>query len=91
MKLFRLSPIWTPYVLLSPFVILSIVFGVFPLGFSMYLAFQSWEPTSSLDAMSFVGLDNFAFALRDEWFWKSLKNTAWLALNRPGFHGGPLG
>lgn len=80
MKLFRLSPTWTPYVLLSPFVILFLVFGVFPLGFSMVLAFQSWEPTSGLDAMSFVGLDNFAFALRDEWFWKSLKNTAWLAL-----------
>jgi multiple sugar transport system permease protein len=27
-----------------------------------------------------VGLDNFAFALQDEWFWKSLKNTAWLAI-----------
>ena len=80
MKFFRLSPTWTPYVLLSPFVILFLVFGVFPLGFSMVLAFQSWEPTSGLDAMSFVGLDNFAFALRDEWFWKSLKNTAWLAL-----------
>ena len=80
MKLFRLSPTWTPCVLLSPFVILFLVFGVFPLGFSMYLASQSWEPTSGLDAMRFVGLENFAFALRDEWFWKSLKNTAWLAL-----------
>jgi multiple sugar transport system permease protein len=27
-----------------------------------------------------VGLDNFAFAITDEWFWKSLKNTAWLAV-----------
>ena len=76
----RLSPTWAPYVLLSPFVVLFLVFGVFPLGFSMYLAFQTWEPTSGLDAMGFVGLDNFAFALQDEWFWKSLKNTAWLAL-----------
>ena len=76
----RLSPAWTPYVLLSPFVILFVVFGVFPLAFSLYLAFQSWEPTSGLASMQFVGLDNYAFALRDEWFWKSLKNTAWLAL-----------
>jgi multiple sugar transport system permease protein len=30
--------------------------------------------------MSFVGMDNYIFALQDEWFWKSLKNTAWLAL-----------
>ena len=76
----RLSPRWTPYVLLSPFVVLFMVFGLFPLGFSLYLAFQTWEPTSGLDAMQFVGWGNFVFALQDEWFWKSLKNTAWLAL-----------
>ena len=76
----RLSPESTPYVLLSPFVVLFAVFGVFPLAFSLYLAFQSWEPTSGLATMRFVGFDNLAFALQDEWFWKSLKNTAWLAL-----------
>ncbi len=76
----RLSPTWAPYVFLSPFVLLFGVFGVFPLVFSLYLAFQSWEPTSGLGAMQFVGLDNVLFALQDEWFWKSLKNTAWLAL-----------
>jgi multiple sugar transport system permease protein len=76
----RLSPRWAPYVLLSPFVVLFLVFGLFPLAFSLYLAFQTWEPTSGLAAMQFVGLSNFAFALDDEWFWKSLKNTAWLAL-----------
>ncbi len=76
----RLSPTWAPYVFLSPFVGLFLIFGVFPLGFSLYLAFQSWEPTSGLGAMEFVGFDNFAFALQDPWFWKSLKNTGWLAL-----------
>lgn len=76
----RLSPRWAPYVLISPFLILFAVFGVFPLVFSLVLAFQAWEPTSGLEAMRFVGLDNFAFALQDPWFWKSLKNTAWLAL-----------
>jgi len=76
----RLSPRWAPYVLLGPFLLLFLVFGLFPLCFSLYLAFQSWEPTSGLTAMHYVGLDNFAFALQDEWFWKSLKNTGWLAL-----------
>jgi multiple sugar transport system permease protein len=75
-----LSPRWAPYVFISPFLLLFAVFGVFPLCFSLYLAFQSWEPTSGLQAMDFVGLDNFAFALQDEWFWKSLKNTLWLAV-----------
>jgi multiple sugar transport system permease protein len=76
----RLSPEWAPFVFLIPFVVLFVVFGLFPLGFSLYLAFQTWEPTSGLGAMEFVGFDNIAFLLRDEWFWKSLKNTAWLAL-----------
>ena len=76
----RLSPGWAPYVFISPFLLLFVVFGIFPLGFSLWLAFQSWEPTSGLRAMEYVGLANFAFALHDEWFWKSLKNTAWLAV-----------
>ena len=78
--LLRISPSATPYVLLSPFVVLFLVFGMFPLGFSLYLAFQTWEPTAGLGAMQYVGLDNFIFSLQDEWFWKSLKNTGWLAV-----------
>ena len=76
----RLSPKWAPYVFISPFLILFGVFGVFPLCFSLYLAFQSWEPTGGLKAMEFVGLANFAFALKDAWFWTALKNTLWLAV-----------
>lgn len=79
-RTFRLRPQWVPYLLISPFVLLFAVFGIFPLVFSLYLAFQSWEPTAGLGSMKFVGLGNFSFALGDEWFWKSLKNTAWLAL-----------
>lgn len=76
----RLSPRWAPYALLSPFIGLFLVFGLFPLLFSLFLAFQTWEPTSGLETMKFVGLGNFSFALEDEWFWKSLGNTAWLAI-----------
>ena len=76
----RLSPELAPYVFLSPFVILFAIFGVFPLVFSFYLAFQTWEPTGGLAAMQYVGLDNFVFTLQDEWFWKSMGNTIWLAL-----------
>jgi len=79
-KQLRLSPKTAPYVLISPFLILFGIFGIFPLIFSLYLAFQSWEPTSGLGAMDFVGLENFAFALQDPWFWKSFKNTLWLGI-----------
>ena len=76
----RIPNHWAPYLLISPFLILFAVFGLFPLLFSRWLAFQSWEPTSGIEAMRFVGLDNFVFALTDGWFWKSLRNTLWLAI-----------
>ena len=69
-----------PYWLLAPFLILFAVFGLFPLLFSLWLAFNHWEPTSGLAAMDWVGWGNFAFALQDEWFWKSLFNTLWLGV-----------
>lgn len=70
----------TPYLFISPFVVLFALFGLFPMLFSFYLAFHSWEPTSGLSAMEFVGTGNFKFALDDAWFWKSLGNTGWLAV-----------
>jgi multiple sugar transport system permease protein len=76
----RLPSNWAPYLLVSPFLLLFAVFGVFPLLFSLWMAFQSWEPTAGLDAMRWVGLENFRFALGDGWFWKSLGNTLWLAV-----------
>jgi multiple sugar transport system permease protein len=79
-KRLRLSARSVPYVLLLPFLALFAVFGLFPLLFSLVLAFQSWEPTSGLDAMQYVGLDNFVFALGDAWFWKAMGTTLWLAL-----------
>jgi multiple sugar transport system permease protein len=80
LRLPALSPRWAPYVFVSPFLVLFAVFGVFPLLFSLVLAFHTWEPASGLESMRFVGLENFVFALEDEWFWKSLGNTGWLAL-----------
>jgi multiple sugar transport system permease protein len=71
---------WAPYVFLSPFFILFGVFGVFPLLFSLVLAFQDWNPASGLASMTFIGLENFTFALGDEWLWKSMWNTLWLAV-----------
>ncbi|RZL28367.1 MAG: sugar ABC transporter permease, partial [Rubrivivax sp.] len=49
----RLSPRYAPYALLAPFLLLFLVFGLFPLLFSLYLAFHSWEPTSGLGAMQY--------------------------------------
>jgi multiple sugar transport system permease protein len=71
---------WAPYVFISPFFILFAVFGLFPLLFSLLLAFNDWNPASGLGSMQYVGFENFKFVLGDEWFWTSLWNTLWLAL-----------
>ncbi|MCX6130408.1 MAG: sugar ABC transporter permease, partial [Proteobacteria bacterium] len=55
----RLSRGLAPYVFLSPYLLLFGVFGVFPLLFSIYLSFHSWNPVEGMDAMRFVGLENF--------------------------------
>lgn len=74
------SPRLAPYLFLSPFLILFCVFGVFPILFSLWLSFHSWNPAGGLATMKFVGMDNYGFALADAWFWKSLWNTVLLAL-----------
>ncbi|MDQ0896891.1 carbohydrate ABC transporter permease [Paenibacillus sp. V4I7] len=62
-----------PYLMISPFYILFIVFGLFPILFSLYLAFHSWD---GLGPMEFVGLRNFRNLLTDDPdFWKSVGNT----------------
>ena len=69
----------SPYLFLVPFLILFSIFGVFPIVFSLYLAFHTWDPVQGLDSMHYVGWGNFMFTLSDDWFWKSVKNTFWLA------------
>jgi cellobiose transport system permease protein len=79
---------WMPYVFLSPFFIIFGTFGLFPLLFSLYLAFMNWDPATGTAGMQFTGLDNFTFVLGKWWandwgdplFWKALYNTFWVAL-----------
>jgi multiple sugar transport system permease protein len=72
---------WAPYLFISPFFVIFLVFGLFPLLFSMYLSFHRWEPAAGLSAMNWVGLENYVYiVLNDEWFHKSLYNTGWMAI-----------
>lgn len=71
----RLSRHMAPYVFLAPYFILFVVFGLFPIVFSIYLSFHQWNPVEGLSAIKFVGFDNFQMALTDPWLWTSLKNT----------------
>lgn len=69
-----------PYFFISPFFVIFGVFGLFPLLFSLYLSFHYWEPAAGLGAMEWIGIENYVFALQDEWFQKSIYNTVVIAL-----------
>ena len=71
---------WAPYLFVSPFFILFVCFGLFPLLFSIFLSFQQWDPATGLAAMRYAGFGNYRFVLTDPWCWKSVGNTLWMAL-----------
>lgn len=75
-----LKPALAPYVLISPFLLLFLVFGLFPIVFSFILMFHMWDPVQGLASMEYVGLENLIFAFEDPLVWTSLGNTLWMAL-----------
>ncbi len=66
---------YAPYIFISPFYILFLIFGLFPIIFSLYLSFHSWRAVGGLSTMEWVGLKNYKFLIADQWFWQSLWNT----------------
>jgi ABC-type sugar transport system permease subunit len=62
------------YFFISPFYILFLIFGLFPVGFSLYLAFFRWN---GVRAMEYVGFANFEFLLGPggRAFWRSVENS----------------
>lgn len=63
-----------PYICISPFYLLFLVFFVVPIFFSFYLSFASW---SGVGHISFVGLSNYINAFKDQTFILSVRNTLW--------------
>jgi len=60
-----------PYLYISPFYILFLIFGLFPVLFSIYLSFTSWQ---GLGPIEFIGLANYRLILSDVIFWQSMLN-----------------
>ncbi|MER6714905.1 sugar ABC transporter permease [Streptomyces sp. NPDC006386] len=63
---------WPMYTAVSPFFLLFAVFGVFPVGFSIYLSFMSWD---GIGEMRSIGWENYAYLVTDSDFWQSIGNT----------------
>ena len=61
------------YAFIAPFYLLFLVFGAFPIAWSLILSFQEWD---GLRPMKHVGLRNFLMLLRDQRFLDAVSNTA---------------
>jgi cellobiose transport system permease protein len=61
-----------PYAYIAPFFVLFLVFGLFPLLFTFYVALFDWNP---IGEHHYVGLANFSQLVHDPRFWGALRNT----------------
>jgi lactose/L-arabinose transport system permease protein len=59
------------YIFIAPFFITFAIFGLYPLGFSIYLSFTEWK---GLGPIKWVGFGNYARLFQDPLFWQSVRN-----------------
>lgn len=72
-RLHRLDSRAAPYLYVSPFFVLFGAFGLFPLGYTAWVALT--DRTLLNPNWSFVGLDNFTALIHDSYFWNAVENT----------------
>jgi ABC-type sugar transport system permease subunit len=65
-----------PYLFVAPFLLLFVVFSVYPVLYSFYLSFFK---ATGLSDWAFIGLDNYTDLLSDQRFVKSVVNTTYYA------------
>src|SRR5437773_9618114 len=66
-----------PYLFISPFFVLFIIFGAFPILYSGYISLHEW---TGLRPPVFIGLGNYKNLLQDTDFILALRNTVVLML-----------
>lgn len=68
----RLDRTTTPYLLVSPYFLLFGLFGLFPLGFTLWVSLHRWRLAGEKE---WVGFDNYEFLLTYDTFWNAIVNT----------------
>src|SRR3954447_19602890 len=69
-----------PYLFIAPFFVVFGIFGLFPLAYTGYVSMTGWRADTDGSQHIFVGLDNYAALLHDQFFWNALKNTVAIGL-----------
>jgi ABC-type sugar transport system permease subunit len=71
---------WAPYVFISPFFLLFLIFGVYPIGYSIVSSFFNWRLIGTKPPV-FIGFDNYVNVLTiDPFFNAALINTVILLI-----------
>ncbi|GGX86596.1 carbohydrate ABC transporter permease [Streptomyces anandii] len=65
---------WSPYAFVSPFFLLFVAFGLFPLIYTAWASLHTVELTAPTD-MQWAGLRNYTRIFDDDFFWNAAKNT----------------
>ncbi len=66
------------WLLCLPAIILIVALSLYPLIYSLWLAFHQWDLQTP--GHGFIGFDNFSAALRDDRMWASLRNTVFIVI-----------
>lgn len=74
-KVLKVRNRFLAYWLILPSLLLLVSIILYPLGFSLYYSFQNWNLQITPVPLGFVGLANYANALRDPTFVDSFINT----------------
>jgi multiple sugar transport system permease protein len=66
--------------LITPAMILILIFALIPLAYAINVSFRFADLTSPRGVAEFVGLANYHFALNDPFFWSSVQRTLFFAI-----------
>jgi cellobiose transport system permease protein len=70
---------WSPYAFVSPFFLLFLAFGLFPLIYTGWASLHQVELTAPTD-MSWVGMRNYTRIFDDDFFWNAARNTVTIGI-----------
>jgi len=69
----RLDHKVAPYLYVSPFFLLFLVVGLFPIAYTAVISFMDWDMVRGTG--TFIGFDQYAYVLAQPKFWIALRNT----------------
>lgn len=63
----------SPYLYVSPFFLLFLIVGLFPIAYTAVISFMDWDLVRN--SGTFIGFDQYATVIGDPKFWTALRNT----------------